>query len=193
MKYIGNCKEWIQPEWINTILETDGNITPIHQPQNQSGDLPEQQELYKNFCDAGFDKRKFYTNMYTENKTAGFLNFKVDPPKLIDMTGKVWRWWFIKTMPGQLAHWHFDPHTAFCKNSERYWIALQDYMPGHIFTWEGGNIMTNYVAGDIFKFDYAMMMHGIANISMVPRYTFQCTVHEPNEGEYYNKKYYTTN
>jgi len=193
MKYIGNCKEWIQPWWIERILSTDGDISPLHQPQNQNGELPEQKELYKNFCSAGFDKRKFCVNMYTQNKTTDILDFKVEAPELIDMTGKVWRWWFIKTMPGQLSHWHFDPHTVYYKDSERYWIALHDYEPGQIFTWKGGKLLTDFVAGDIFRFDQPHMMHGTANISMNPRYSFQCTVHKPEKVNLYNKKYYTTN
>jgi hypothetical protein len=191
MKYIGNCKDWVQDAWIERILSTDGDISPIHQPQNQQGELPAQQELYKNFCNAGFDKRNFYTNMYTQDKTENILDLNVEPPEVIDMTGRVWRWWFIKILPGQLAHWHFDPHTVYCKNAERYWIAFQDYEPGHIFTWEGGNLLSNYVKGDVYKFDRATMMHGVANIGMTPKYSLQCTVHEPNEDAPYDKKYYS--
>jgi hypothetical protein len=193
MKYIGNCKEWIQPEWIDRILNTDGDVSPLHQPHNQIGELPEQKELYANFCRAGYDKRNFYVNMYSGGKTKDVLDFNVQPPDLIDMTGKVWHWWFIKTMPGQLSHWHFDPHTVFCKNAERYCIALHDYEPGQIFTWEGGHLHTNFVAGDVFKFDYPHIMHGTANISMSPRYNFQCTVYEPGTIDNYDKKFYKKN
>lgn len=193
MKYIGNCKEWIHPDWIKRILETDGDICPLHQPSNQQGELPEQKELYKNFCSAGFDKRNFYVNMYTGGKTNDFSDFDVQPPKLINMDGKIWHWWFIKTMPGQLSHWHFDPHTVYYKNSERYWIALHDYQPGQIFTWKGGKLLTDFVAGDVFKFDEPHMMHGTANISMSPRYSFQCTVYEPEEVSSYKKTNYDLN
>jgi hypothetical protein len=189
MKYIGNYKEWVNPEWIERIKNSVGDECSIHQAANQQGDLPEQQELYRNFCKFGYDKKHFYVNMFTGGITKDILDFKVDPLPFINMEGKEWHWWFIKTLPGQLSHWHFDPHTVLHKNAERYWVALHDYQPGQIFIWEGGNLLTDFKLGDVFKFDYAAMMHGTANISFTPRYSFQCTVYDIEDRVHKNKFY----
>jgi hypothetical protein len=181
MKYLGNVKNWIDQRWIDRILTTPGDPVPIHQPLNQQGSHPKQIELYDNFCKAGFDKRHFYVNMYTGGRTKDILDLEVPVPPIINVEGKIFHWWFIKTMPGQLSHWHFDPHCILHKTAERYWVALHDYVPGQIFVWEGGNILTDFVAGDVYQFDYAALMHGTANISMTPRYSYQLTVYDADD------------
>jgi hypothetical protein len=72
---------------------------------------------------------------------------------------------------------HTDPHTHDFKNCKRYWIAMQDYVPGHIFQYKD-EILTNYKKGDIFQYPDANEIHGAANISYTKRLTFHFSTYE---------------
>lgn len=185
MKYLGNFKEWIQPGLLERIVSTSGDPTLLNQPLTWVGH-PEHEAWYKTFCEAGYDKRSFYSNMYNE-KTADIKDFNITPP--IDIGDKDWSWWFIKFLPGSVACMHYDPHTKIYQTAKRYWMAMMDYHPGHVIVYEGGNMMTNYKAGDLWEWDNADLLHGVVNLSMIPRATFQFTTTE--RGDYHDKvKYY---
>jgi hypothetical protein len=47
-------------------------------------------------------------------------------------------------------------------------------------------MMTDYKAGDLWTWDQADLMHGVVNLSMTPRLTFQFTTFEQGDG--HNKK-----
>ena len=84
---------------------------------------------------------------------------------------------------------HYDPHTKLQKTATRYWMAMMDYQPGHVFVYEGGNMMKNYKAGDLYSFDHADLMHGVTNLSMTPRLTFQFTTFEKGD-KHIKKQFY---
>lgn len=184
MKYLGNFKEWIQPGLLERLVETQGDPTLLNQPKTWEGH-PEHEAWYKTFCKAGYDKRNFYSNMYNE-ETEDIKDFTITPP--IDIGNCDWTWWFIKFLPGSVACMHYDPHTKIYRTAKRYWMAMMDYQPGHVVVSEGGHMMTNYKAGDLWTWDKADLMHGVVNISMNPRITFQFTTTE--RGDEYNKPMY---
>ncbi len=186
MKYIGNYADWITLGLVEKIVSTKGNPTVLNQPKTWVGH-PSHEEWYKKFCDAGYDRLNFYSNMYTK-MTDDIKEFKISPP--IDLNGREWDWWFIKFLPGSVACMHYDPHTKIQATATRYWMALMDYHPGHVFVSEGGNMMTGYKAGDLWEFDQADLIHGVVNLSMIPRATFQFTTFEP--GLKHNKKEFYT-
>jgi len=185
MKYIGNYKEWINPALIDRILSTPGDPTLLNQPKNWIGH-PAHEAWYKDFCNAGYDKLNFYSNMYM-SLTKDIEDFKITPP--IELDDKEWNWWFIKFLPGSVACMHYDPHTKLQKTATRYWMAMMDYQPGHVFVYEGGQMMKNYKAGDLYSFDHADLMHGVTNLSMTPRLTFQFTTFEKGD-EHIKKQFY---
>lgn len=169
MKYLGNYRDWIQPGLLERILSTPGDPTLLNQPLTWKGH-PEHEAWYKTFCKAGYDKRGFYSNMYNQY-TEDIKDFTLAPP--IDIGDSAWDWWFIKFLPGSVACMHYDPHTKIYRTAKRYWMAMMDYHPGHVFVSEGGHMMTNYKAGDLWTWEKADLMHGVVNISMLPRVTFQ--------------------
>lgn len=189
MKYIGNCKDWIEQEWIDRIMTTNGDPCPIHQPANQIGDHKKQIELYNNFVTAGWQDKDFVVNMYTQGITKEVLDLDITVPPIIPIEGRNYHWWFVKMNPGQVTHWHFDPHTIKHTTAVRYWMALQDYEPGHVFIWENGGFLDDYKAGDIYCFDFADLYHSVLNLGMIPKISFQMTVHEFGD-EVHKEKFY---
>lgn len=189
MKYIGNCREWIKQEWVDRILNTDGDPCPLHQPENQQGSLEKQKILYSNFLKGGWNELNFVVNMYTPNKTSDLKGLDVTMPPLITTEGMNFHWWFVKTNPGQLTHWHYDPHTVMHSTAKRYWVAMQDYEPGHVFIWENGGFLSEYKSGDVYEFSEADLYHGVVNMGLTPRFTFQATVYEFGD-EVPKAKYY---
>jgi len=183
MKYLGNFADWIQPGLLDRLINTKGKPTLLNQPKTWVGH-PEHEAWYKSFCEAGYDKRNFYSNMYDED-TEDLKDFNITCPFDIGEDHE-WFWWFIKFKPGSVACMHYDPHTKIIPNIKRYWFALQDYHPGHLFIYDG-KMMKNYKAGDLYEFDRADLYHGATNISMIDRVTFQFTVYK-NEDYNYDKK-----
>lgn len=184
MKYIGNFKDWINPVLLERILSTQGDPTLLNQPGNWVGH-PEHEAWYKEFCRAGYDKCSFYSNMYM-SLTKDIQGFDIKPP--FDLEGREWTWWFIKFLPGSVACMHYDPHTKIQKTAKRYWMAMMDYEPGHVFVADG-IMMKNYKAGDVWTWDKADLMHGVVNLSMTPRLTFQFTTYEPGD-KHVKKQFY---
>jgi len=185
MKYLGNYRDWIQPGLLERILSTPGDPTLLNQPLTWKGN-PSHEAWYKKFCEAGYDKKNFYSNMYNE-KTEDIKDFKITPP--IDIGNRKFDWWFIKFLPGSVACMHYDPHTKVYKTVQRYWMAMMDYHPGHVIVSEGGHMMTNYKAGDLWTWDKADLLHGVVNLSMLPRVTFQLSTTEIDD-IYIKPKFY---
>ena len=166
MKYIGNFKEWITEECINYLLHNDGTVRP-----NTPGKNPNVQE----FIEAervGYDMSKTWWHIYEQ------LDFPIDIKIPFDSDKKT-IWWFIKMTPGGMMPIHRDPHVSATgiNDPKRYWMALQDYVPGHIFVYKNFMI-TDYKAGDIWMYTDPNEIHGACNISYVPRLTFQFTTYE---------------
>ena len=47
---------------------------------------------------------------------------------------------------------HTDPHTHDDQNCKRYWVPLQDFIPGHVFIY-GNSMVANYKRGDVFQYE----------------------------------------
>ena len=103
------------------------------------------------------------------------LPFKLDWP----FTGEL-KWWFSKLNPGDTFPMHVD--TFKDDNNKRYWIACQDYEPGHVFIYKD-TLVTNYRAGDVFLFDEPTALHGAANLSTVAKISLQVAIPVNNEGD----------
>lgn len=78
-------------------------------------------------------------------------------------------WWIVLMYPGQFLPVHVDPDNPAGKFI-RYWIPLQDYIPGHMFV-INNRLVTDYKSGDAYKMDDSE--HYAANVSTVPRLTLQ--------------------
>jgi hypothetical protein len=161
MKFIGNFKDWIKPEWIEYLLQHDGTKRP------SGGENPECNEFSKAPI-VGYDLTKTYWYHYTNHT----FPFEVVPP--IETQNNMW--WFIKMLPGNFMPMHRDPHITQDDKKEcvRYWMPLQDYEPGHIFVYNK-QMMVDYNMGDLWAYSDANELHGACNIGYNPRLTFQFT------------------
>lgn len=166
MQFIGNYKDWIDPNWINYILENRGDGRPA---EGQKPNSIIMNDEYKKARAAGYRDDSIYFWMFDRNNT----NFFINPPFI---NGN-FHWWITKMLPGNFMPMHVDPHTQYEKNSNRFWMPLQDWQPGHIFMYED-SVITNYKAGDVWKYENSGALHGAANIGHTPRIILQVSSYE---------------
>lgn len=166
MKFIGNFNQWIDPQWITELISTTGIKRPV---DGQKPDSPEMINEYQKSKDAGYKDDATYFYMFDKNN----ITFKIDPP----FVDKKFHWWITKMLPGNFMPIHRDPHTLYQKNSQRYWMPLTDWEPGHIFMYED-QVITNYKAGDVWQYLDSTALHGAANIGHVPRLVLQVSTYE---------------
>lgn len=164
MNYIGNCQEFILPEFIDVVLKTNGDTRPSIQELDQSYKL----ETIKKWEEAGYDLSKLKWTMYYQSHFSKTLKL---PPMF---QGNI-QWWFVKLNPGDIFPCHLDLFENK-KNVKRYWIACQDYKLGHVFVYEN-RMLTEYRAGDIFEID-PNVYHGSVNIGFVPKISLQISISE---------------
>jgi len=163
MKFIGNFSNWIDPEWVNYIM----NNTGMERPGKSVN--PDTEEFRKATA-SGYDLSKTYWHSYDTRS----FPFNVTLPFKTDT---IEQWWFIKMMPGNFMPIHRDVFLPERKNYTRYWMPLQDYQPGHIFVYDK-LFVTDYKAGDMWVYDDPDTLHGACNIGYTPRLTFQCSTYE---------------
>jgi len=165
MKYIGNYKDWINPDWIQYLLNYNGTLRP------SGGDNPDSEE-FKIATKVGYDLTKTYWQHYCNTSCPLVVTSPINTDREI-------MWWFIKMLPGNFMPMHRDPHVTEKdkSNCSRYWMPLQDYEPGHVFIYND-EFMCNYSAGDLWMYDDANEIHGACNIGYSPRLTFQFTTYD---------------
>ena len=167
MRYLGNYKDWIKPEWINELISNQGTARPCN---GKRPDSPEEHTEYATARAAGYKDSDTYFWMFDKNN----LPFDLPTPPFV--TGK-YHWWITKMLPGNFMPMHIDPHTQYENNSNRYWMALQDWKPGHIFMYQD-QVITNYLAGDVYVYDDPTALHGAANIGHTPRLVLQVSTYD---------------
>lgn len=167
MKYIGNFKSWINKDWLEYLLHTDGVARP-----NTLNENPDSEE-FRIAPSVGYDLSKTWWYHYSE-KSCPLI---VEPP--INVKNE-YMWWFIKLLPGGMMPMHRDPHVteSDVTNVTRYWMPLQDYVPGHVFVYNNV-FMSDYRAGDLWTYEDPNEIHGACNISYTPRLTFQFSTYDP--------------
>jgi len=84
-------------------------------------------------------------------------------------------WWLSRVMPACVLGMHKDLPVE--KNQLRLWVALGDYIPGHVFI-EQGNLIKDYERGDAFIL--SQDNHGAANLTTIPKLSLQMIVEEKN-------------
>jgi hypothetical protein len=166
MIYKGNYSSWIQDKWINYLLNNDGSPRPKTRSEN-----PDSEE-FRIATVAGYDLNNIYWYHYTSsNKT---FPISLEIPFENERSNI---WWFIKMNPGMFMPMHRDPHTEEEINCRRYWMALQDYEPGHIFIYNK-ELIVDYKKGDIYMYDDSRELHGACNIGYTPRLVFNFSTYD---------------
>lgn len=157
MKFLGNYKNWVNDELLNTVIATDGELRPGNEINQSSKDQYNEWNLKE------AEGAKFY------------FYYKFDKVKTIvlpfETTGIV-KWWFVKLNPTYTFPLHRDTFKDDSKEIRRFWIPYQDYIPGHIFIYKD-TFIKDYQAGDIFEFDDPLALHGSANLSKIPKVSLQ--------------------
>ena len=166
MKFLGNYKDYIEPQWLDELLSKPGIPRPKEGKRPSSG---EEESEYAKARAAGYKDNDTYFYMFTKDNTS----FDIIPP----FVNGQFHWWITKMLPGNFMPMHIDPHTRYEKSSKRYWMPLQDWQPGHIFMYEN-QVITNYKAGDVWMYKESGALHGAANIGHTPRLILQVSTYE---------------
>ena len=143
MKYVGNFN-FIQDSWIDEILSIDGQARPRDWPALNAVESAE----YKRAIEAGYNLDSVHWWVYEKQD----VSFDVNAPWIKND----FHWWITKLYPGQFMPMHTDPHTHD-RPCNRYWIPLQDYIPGHIFIYES-SLVKDYKKGDVLMMVTKMLM-----------------------------------
>jgi hypothetical protein len=173
MILIKNCADWITPTLMNQISTHTGDLVPVWQPDRWKGHplLDEATERAR----PGYSHKDH--NFYQFNPSSKDMQgFPFQLPTIPE-DDRPTLWWIIKLEPGQLQAMHFDPHLIEIKNPARYSVFLQDWQPGHIYTWDD-KMISNYKAGDMYKWSDPLCYHGAVNIGYETRYTLQITTYD---------------
>jgi hypothetical protein len=166
MKYIGNYSSWIDQQWIDYILNNPGFGRPV---EGKKPDSPQELAEYQKMRNAGYKDDAKYFYMFTREN----FPFELRVP----FTDLQYHWWFTKMNPGNFMPMHIDPHTLYQPGSQRFWVAFQDWQPGHIIMYEN-QVITDYKKGDVYAYEDANALHGAANIGYVPRIILQVSTHD---------------
>lgn len=165
---IGNYADYIQQDWLDFIKSNQGIAKPNEQKTVES---QEEQGQFDKLIKAGYDPTAIYHYVFHEG------NFTLNIPQPPWDTTSNYKWWFTKMLPGNFMPMHLDAHVLHLPNSKRYWVALQDWEPGHIFMYED-IVITDYKMGDVYVYDDQAALHGAANIGYNPRYILQISTYD---------------
>jgi hypothetical protein len=161
MEYIGNFKNWVDDALIEKIKSTSGERRPKKEVSSY------ERVVHKKWQQAGIDVSKLGWEIYFDEHLE--LNSLSLP---IDTNNKKFKWWFTKLVPGDLFPLHIDVYPEDRTDIERYWLACEDYKPGHVFINED-SVLDEYKKGDLFKFSDPYSWHAAANIGFSPKISFQ--------------------
>lgn len=173
MEYIGNYAEWITPSLMEHLKTSNGDTTPVWQPDRWQGHPLLDQ--YREMARPGYSHKAHDFQQFNEG-SKDMSNFAISLPDLPKQR-KLCFWWFVKLLPGQMQAMHIDPHLVEVKDPVRYTMFLEDFQPGHIFVYDD-KMISNYKAGDVFEWSDPMIVHGVVNIGYNTRYTLQITMHD---------------
>lgn len=166
MEYIGNFSDWIDDSIIKQIINFPGDRRPkkeISQYENL---------VEKRWQEVGFDPEKLGWEIYfSENLNIQTISLPINPGS------KKFKWWYTKLLPGDLFPLHVDVYPEDRKNIERYWLACEDYEPGHIFINENF-VLDQYKKGDMYKFNDPNSWHAAANIGFTPKISYQLVFYD---------------
>lgn len=171
MLFIGNYKKIVTDELINHLETHEGDLINVWQPHRWKGHpiLDEARERAR----FGYSNGKSVFHQFNSS-SVDMQNFTFELPPLPSDDNRKFHWWIVKLLPGEMQAMHIDPHLVEIKNPQRYTLYLQDWIPGHIFTYDD-KMIANYKSGDLYRWSDPMCYHGCVNIGFETRYTIQLT------------------
>lgn len=159
MIHITNIKDFLPDELINFMLQNKGERKPGATVEGY------QKEIFDAWTNAGIDLKNVGWEFFNSENLVNHLD--------LPFRGNV-KWWFSKLNPGDIFPFHLDTYPNET-SVERYWVACQDHMPGHVFL-SGSTMLTNYKKGDVFKFEDTDTWHGACNLGFTPKLSLQVLV-----------------
>jgi hypothetical protein len=162
MKFVGNFKKWIDPNIMEIMLTTSGEKRPL----DNDTTIERKQEVLQKWLSVGYDIKKLSWEFFYEEHVG---NISLPIP-----TDLKYKWWFSKMNPGDMFPLHVDEFPYDEKNIKRYWMAMQDILPGHVFIHKDKPL--DYSAGDMYEFNDARDWHGAVNIGFVPKISYQLVI-----------------
>lgn len=69
----------------------------------------------------------------------------------------------VQLKPGELLI--MAEHERSSDIKKKYWAAITDYVPGHVFV-DGDEMINDFKAGDVYEFESINNTKGAANISL---------------------------
>jgi hypothetical protein len=70
----------------------------------------------------------------------------------------------VQLKPGELLN--MVEHERSSDIKKKYWAAITDYVPGHVFV-DGDEMISDFKAGDVYEFENINNVKGAANISLI--------------------------
>ena len=174
MIFLGNYIDYITPEIMNAMKNRTGDVIPVWQPDKWK-DHP-MLDSAREKTRSGYAERGDVFHQYTSS-SPDMNDIDVIVPPLGEDVDRKCYWWFIKLLPGQFQPMHFDPQLVYAEDPERYTLFLQDWQPGHIYQYDD-KMISNYKAGDLYRWSDPMCLHGAVNIGFESRYTLQITTYK---------------
>ena len=162
MIYVGNFKDWIDLEIMNTMINSSGEKRPL----DEDTTVERKQEVLQKWLLAGYDIKKLSWEFFYKEHVGD-----IKPPISTNLR---YKWWFSKMNPGDMFPLHIDSFPYNETKIKRYWMAMQDILPGHVFIHNGKPLI--YSAGDMYEFDDARDWHGAVNIGFIPKISYQLVV-----------------
>lgn len=166
VKLIKNNAEWVNQELLTKIISGTGEQRPLIDEQDE----PWKRDQWQRWIDTGYDMKGVSWNMFYWHHLG--MKAMEDLVLPIDICAERIEWWFSRIDPCCVFPMHVDAFKTECKNFRRFSVPMQDYVDGHIFIYEGKNL-EGYRAGDVFEFENPRAWHGAANLSMIPKVSFQ--------------------
>lgn len=164
MKFICNCASWISDEFLSYINDNSKGKRIVFKEEYSD------HELCKLWISKGYDINKIsYTFFFKED-------FEI-PVTLPAEISNAREFWISKLQPGDMIPWHYDTFKHPLAGVKRYWMALQDPEPGHVFFYKDQQF-TDYKKGDVFLFERPDEWHGACNVGFTNKLTLQFTVIE---------------
>jgi hypothetical protein len=157
---IGNHKELLEGDFLRVVNETHGE----RRPGNPGPESITKNTVARIWKDAGYEFDKIGWWIYSKK----FF----DEAPAFPTRWNVIDWWFVKLNPGDSFPMHIDAFEGDPPNIKRWWMACEDYHPGHVFLYEG-KMLDDYRAGDLFEFANPHAWHASANLSFVPKISLQ--------------------
>jgi len=153
--YIGNYKDWIKEEWIDYLLNNNGDLLPKKLKQSNNNYITDYQYdvIFENWDSSRVSLIGFSSH-----------NFPFDISMPIKLENKNIRWNFIKLKSGMMIPLKTEEHLSFLNKSKiKYRMMLQDYCEGHVVLYND-NLIIDYKKGDLFVCNDPINSNGVVNI-----------------------------